>query len=254
MAIATGTRFNHYEIIAQLGSGGMGEVYRARDQRLGRDVAIKVLPTEFSRDADRLRRFEQEARAVGMLNHPNILTIYEIGNAAAENGGGPFIVAELLEGEELRAQLNQGGLPPRRALEYAAQIVSALAAAHAKGLVHRDLKPENLFITTDGRVKILDFGLAKLKPQQVGGADSQTPTQKKITDPGTVLGSASRSKPCPRPPTRGWRQRRLIRSAQRRSAVAARNGGWVPLRWPRWWLWPWRGPTSRASPGPMRVS
>jgi len=153
-----------YKILALLGRGGMGVVYRARDERLRRDVAIKVLPASFANDAGRLRRFEQEAHATSALNHPNILTIYDIG--AHEEA--PFIVAELLEGAELREQLEPGALPVRKALEYAQQIATGLAAAHEKGIVHRDLKPENLFVTKDGRVKILDFGLAKLRPPQPG--------------------------------------------------------------------------------------
>src|SRR5947209_18886119 len=131
----------------------MGEVYRARDTKLSRDVAIKVLPAAFSADAERLRRFEQEAQAAGALNHPNILVIFHIGT----HDGAPYIVSELLEGEELRDRLDQGQLPLRKVIDYAQQIVSRLAAAHEKGIVHRDLKPENLFITNDERVKILDF-------------------------------------------------------------------------------------------------
>src|SRR5262245_7445384 len=169
----------------------MGEVWRARDTRLNREVAIKVLPASFANDADRLRRFKQEALATSALNHPNILTIYDIG----DHDGTPYIVAELLEGEELREQLNGGPLPVRSAIDYAQQIASGLAAAHAKGIVHRDLKPENLFVTTDGRVKILDFGLAKLKPPQVGAVDMDAPTQKKITNPGTVLGTVGYMSP-----------------------------------------------------------
>jgi Tol biopolymer transport system component len=191
MAIAAGARFNHYEILGPLGAGGMGEVYRARDTRLDREVAIKLLPDSFASDADRLRRFEQEARAAGMLNHPNILTVHDLG----VHDGSPYIVAELLDGEELRAQMNGGAIPPRRCVDYAQQIASGLAAAHAKGIVHRDLKPENLFVTTDGRVKILDFGLAKLKPQPNAPADSDVPTQKKITDPGTVMGTVGYMSP-----------------------------------------------------------
>ena len=191
MAIAAGTRFNHYEILAPLGAGGMGEVYRAKDTRLDREVAIKVLPADFANDADRLKRFEQEARATSALNHPNILTVYDIGNHA----GAPYLVAELLEGEELRAQLEAGALAPYKALEYAQQIASGLAAAHAKDIVHRDLKPENLFITHDERVKILDFGLAKLRPQRNEPAGSDIVTQKKITDPGTVLGTVGYMSP-----------------------------------------------------------
>jgi len=169
-----------YKILALLGRGGMGVVYRARDERLRREVAIKVLPASLAHDADRLRRFEQEAHATSALNHPNILTIYDIG----AHEGAPFIVAELLEGEELRAQLESGALPARGALEYALQITQGLAAAHEKGIVHRDLKPENLFVTKDGRVKILDFGLAKLRPPQPGVVDTDAPTQKRLTHPG----------------------------------------------------------------------
>ena len=192
MTITPGTRFNHYEVVSQLGAGGMGEVYRARDPRLDREVAIKVLPADFAKDADRLRRFEQEARATSALNHPNILTVYDIGT----QDGTPFIVAELLEGEELRAQLDDGALPVRRCIEYAQQITAGLAAAHEKGVVHRDLKPENLFVTTDGRVKILDFGLAKLKPQKLaGGVDSEAPTLKPLTDPGVIMGTVGYMSP-----------------------------------------------------------
>src|SRR5262245_1130170 len=180
-----------YKILALLGRGGMGVVYRARDERLRREVAIKVLPASFANDADRLRRFEQEAHATSALNHPNILTIYDIG--AHEEA--PFIVAELLEGAELREQLEPGALPVRKALEYAQQIATGLAAAHEKGIVHRDLKPENLFITTDGRVKILDFGLAKLRPPQADRVDTDAPTRKKITEPGVVMGTVGYMSP-----------------------------------------------------------
>jgi len=191
MIITPGTRFNHYEVISQLGAGGMGEVYLAEDPRLGRQVAIKVLPAEFAKDADRLRRFEQEARATSALNHPNILTVYDIG----DREGAPFIVAELLEGEELSELIKQGAIAPRKAVDYARQIAEGLAAAHAKGVVHRDLKPENLFITNDGRVKILDFGLAKLHQRQFGGIDKDAPTQKRITDPGVIMGTVGYMSP-----------------------------------------------------------
>src|SRR6266704_2417775 len=137
----------------------MGEVMGAKDSRLGRDVAIKVLPASFSADPDRLRRFEQEARAAGILNHPNITAVYAIGTNASD--GAPYVVQELLEGETLRTALSGGRLSPRRAIDHALQIAHGLAAAHEKGIVHRDLKPENVFVTSDGRAKILDFGLAR---------------------------------------------------------------------------------------------
>ena len=194
MAVAAGVRLGPYEILAPLGAGGMGEVYAARDTRLAREVAVKVLPASFAHDADRLRRFEQEARATSALNHPNILTVHDIGTASPELGGAPYIVAELLEGEELRAALKRGAIELPRALDYAQQIASGLAAAHAKNIVHRDLKPENLFVTTDGFVKILDFGLAKLRPPEVV-PDSEAPTQRKVTDPGTVMGTANYMSP-----------------------------------------------------------
>src|ERR1700683_2787653 len=158
MTLIPGSKLGPYEILSPLGAGGMGEVYRARDSRLGREVALKVLPESFSRDADRLRRFEQEARSVAALNHPNILAIHDIG----EEGGSPFIVSELLEGSSLRSELENGALSSRKAADYAVQIAHGLAAAHDKGIIHRDLKPENVFITRDARVKILDFGLATL--------------------------------------------------------------------------------------------
>ena len=158
MALAAGDRLGRYEIGSPLGSGGMGEVYRAKDPRLGRDVAVKVLPTEFNVDADRRRRFEQEARAAAALNHPNILAVHDIG----QRDGAPYIVSELLEGQTLRDAFRHGALPVNKATEYTIQICQGLAAAHEKGIVHRDLKPENVFVTKEGRIKILDFGLAKL--------------------------------------------------------------------------------------------
>ena len=189
--LSPNTTLGHYSIVCKIGAGGMGEVYRARDTRLNREVAIKLLPAAFARDADRLRRFEQEARATSALNHPNILTIYDIGT----HEGAPFIVAELLEGEELRELLNDGPLPTRKALDYAQQVALGLAAAHEKAIVHRDLKPENLFVTHDGRVKILDFGLAKLKPQRNEVVSSEIETQRQITDPGTVMGTVGYMSP-----------------------------------------------------------
>ncbi len=144
MSLSAGMKLGPYEILAPIGAGGMGEVYRAKDPRLGRDVAIKVLPASFSNDADRLRRFEQEARAAGLLNHPNITIVYDIGTST--DGGAPYVVQELLEGETLRAEMAGWRLSPRKAIDYGQQIANGLAAAHDKGIVHRDLKPENLFV------------------------------------------------------------------------------------------------------------
>ncbi|MDQ5871636.1 MAG: serine/threonine-protein kinase [Acidobacteriota bacterium] len=186
MSLSAGSRLGPYEILSPLGAGGMGEVYRAKDPRLGREVAVKVLPASFSNDPDRLRRFEQEARAAGLLNHPNITAVYDIG----DHDGAPYVVTELLEGETLRSRLAAGALAPRKALDYAIQIARGLAAAHEKGIVHRDLKPENLFVTKDGRVKILDFGLAKLKQSESGGPEeTNLPTGTLGTEPGVVLGT-----------------------------------------------------------------
>ncbi len=189
MALNRGTKIGSYEIVSLLGVGGMGEVYRARDARLGRDVALKILPAAFARDEDRLRRFEQEARAVAALNHPNILAIHDVG----QYDGTPYLVSELLEGESLRAMLDRGALPQRKAIDYGVQIAQGLAAAHEKGIVHRDLKPENLFITKDGRLKILDFGLAKLatKEGEAGAAASNLTLTHAQTDAGVVMGTAS---------------------------------------------------------------
>src|SRR5215470_5511187 len=146
--LSAGTRAGPYEIVSPIGAGGMGEVYRVRDTRLGRDVALKVLPESFANESERLHRFEQEARAVAALNHPNILAVFDIGQL----NGSPYLISELLEGESLRAILDHGALSQRRAVEYGVQIAQGLAAAHEKGVVHRDLKPENIFITKDGRV------------------------------------------------------------------------------------------------------
>ena len=187
MTLVVGTKLGPYEILAPIGAGGMGEVYRAKDPRLKRDVAIKVLPSSFSQDAERLRRFEQEAQAAGALNHPNITAVYELG----AHEGSPYIVTELLEGETLRGRLSGGALPVRKATDYAIQTAKGLAAAHEKGIVHRDLKPENLFVTSDGRVKILDFGLAKLtQAEGATGPQTNLPTlDGGGTEPGVVLGT-----------------------------------------------------------------
>jgi eukaryotic-like serine/threonine-protein kinase len=191
MTIAAGTKFGRYEIRSKIGAGGMGEVYLARDMEIGRDVAVKVLPLTFSADQDRLHRFQQEACAAGALNHPNILSIYDIG----KHNGSPYVVSELLEGETLRKRIGGTALGQRRAVEYALQIAQGLAAAHEKGIVHRDLKPDNIFITNDSRVKILDFGLAKLT--QADGNQQQTdiPTRRVDTDPGVVMGTVGYMSP-----------------------------------------------------------
>jgi serine/threonine protein kinase len=178
------TQFGPYKIIALIGAGGMGEVYRARDNRLLRDVALKVLPESFTTDPDRLRRFEQEARAVAALNHPNIVSVYDVGNA----GGVHYIVSELLEGETLRQLISPSGMPPRKAIELAVQLAQGLAAAHEQGIVHRDLKPENIFVNRNGRLKILDFGLAKLRqPQTI--AETMDGITVAATNAGQVLGT-----------------------------------------------------------------
>jgi eukaryotic-like serine/threonine-protein kinase len=192
MALQSGTKFGPYEILSLLGAGGMGEVYRARDTRLGRDVAIKILAASISASPDRLNRFEQEARTTGQLNHPNILAMYDVGS----HDGTPYLVSELLEGESLRSRLEDGALPQRKAIEYAVEIARGLAAAHDKGVVHRDLKPENIFITKDDRVKILDFGLAKLMlPDSVDSQQSKLATIQPQTESGVILGTVGYMSP-----------------------------------------------------------
>src|SRR5579862_1431714 len=186
MALTGGEKLGPYEIVSLLGAGGMGEVYKARDGRLDRIVAIKVLPASFSADHDRMQRFAQEARATAALNHSNIVSIYDIG----EEKGAPYVVTELLEGETLRERLKLGALSSRKAIDYAIQIARGLAAAHEKGIVHRDLKPENIFLTNDGAAKILDFGLAKLTRPEAGDSGNEaTQTQHIATDAGTVMGT-----------------------------------------------------------------
>jgi len=190
MTLSAGTKLGPYDIQSLLGAGGMGEVYRAHDARLDRIVAIKVLPTSCSADPERLQRFIQEARAAAALNHPNILSIFDIG----EEHGAPYIVSELLQGQTLRERMRSGPLSSRKAVDYALQAAKGLAAAHEKGIVHRDLKPENLFLTDDERVKILDFGLAKLtRPENEGGADA--PTVQVNTEPGQIMGTVGYMSP-----------------------------------------------------------
>ena len=189
MPLTQGSRLGPYEILSPLGAGGMGEVYRARDTKLDREVAIKVLPERLAEDSAALERFEREAKAVAALSHPNILGIYELGR----DGGATYAVTELLTGETLRQRLEEGPLPQRKALAYGLQIAHGLAAAHEKGIVHRDLKPENIFLTTDGRAKILDFGLAKVAPKT--SEDTQSPTVAASTEPGTVMGTVGYMSP-----------------------------------------------------------
>lgn len=191
MALTSGTKLGPYEIESLVGAGGMGEVYRAHDSRLDRTVAVKVLPASFSADRERLQRFAQEARAAAALNHPNILSIFDIG----EDNGAPYVVSELLEGETLRDRLRNGPLPMRRVIDYAMQVAKGLAAAHEKGIVHRDLKPENLYLTNDGRAKILDFGLAKLTRPESRDHSGEEPTVQMATEAGVVMGTAGYMSP-----------------------------------------------------------
>ena len=192
MVLTSGTRLGPYEIVSPLGAGGMGEVYRARDTRLERVIAIKVLPESVAADAERLRRFEQEAKAVAALNHPNIVSVHDIG----QQSGIRYIVTELLDGQTLREKLKDGPLPSRRAIEYGLQVARGLAAAHERGVVHRDLKPANLFVTKDGRVKILDFGLAKQNPWAESGELATMPSLDLTpTVPGVAMGTVGYMSP-----------------------------------------------------------
>jgi TolB-like protein/Tfp pilus assembly protein PilF/predicted Ser/Thr protein kinase len=191
MTLAAGTRLGPFEILAPLGAGGMGEVYRARDTRLGREVAVKVLPAGLSSNPERLKRFDKEARSASSLNHPNIVTVYDIG----ESGGTSFIAMEVVDGRTLREILTDGALPPKMLLAIATQVADGLAKAHGAGIVHRDLKPENVMVTRDGLVKILDFGLAKLtQPEDPSGATA-APTVSGATEPGIVMGTVGYMSP-----------------------------------------------------------
>jgi hypothetical protein len=181
MSLAPGTRLGPYEIVVAIGAGGMGEVYRAKDTRLGRDVAVKVLSDGFTGDPDRRSRFEREAKAIAALSHPNILAIFDVGT----HGGQMYAVTELLEGQSLRDRLSTGAVPVRKSVEVMVQVARGLAAAHDKGIIHRDLKPENVFLLMGGQVKILDFGLARQIPTGTGA----TETGLVATDPGTVMGT-----------------------------------------------------------------
>ncbi|HEX8616349.1 MAG TPA: serine/threonine-protein kinase, partial [Thermoanaerobaculia bacterium] len=183
--------FGHYEVLGPIGSGGMGEVFVARDPRLGRKVAIKMLPLRLTTERDTLTRFTQEARSASALNHPNIVTIYEVG--ASE--GSPYIVMEFIEGEDLRTLINAGPVPIRQALDIACQIADGLAAAHERGIVHRDLKPENIMRTRDGFVKILDFGLAKIITPAPESGEDTLQLEMPGTNPGTILGTVGYMSP-----------------------------------------------------------
>jgi serine/threonine-protein kinase len=187
MSIEEGSRLGTYEILAPIGAGGMGEVYRARDTKLKREVAIKVLPEHLAKDPQALARFEQEAQAVAALAHPNILAIYDFGQEQRIS----YAVTELLEGETLRARLESGSIPIRKSIDYALQVARGLAAAHERGIIHRDLKPENVFVTHEGHLKILDFGLAKVTP----AAEEEAPTRSRHTEPGTVMGTVGYMSP-----------------------------------------------------------
>src|SRR5712691_6700711 len=191
MTLAAGTRLGPYEILSPLGAGGMGEVYKARDSKLKRDVAIKVLPRSLSADPDALARFEREALAVAALSHPNILSIFDFGT----HEGISYAVMELLEGETLRGKLDAGPISQKQAVDYALQISKGLSAAHEKGIVHRDLKPKNLFVMKDGHVKILDFGLAKREAPVAPGEETSAPTVSRHTEPGTVMGTVGYMSP-----------------------------------------------------------
>ena len=190
MTLATGSLLGPYEMLAPLGAGGMGEVWRARDTRLGREVAVKVLPADVASDPSRLKRFEKEARAASALNHPNIVTIYDIGSADSVS----YIAMEKVDGKTLREVLFSGPLAMKRLLQIAPQIADGLARAHEAGIVHRDLKPENVMVTKDGLVKILDFGLAKLTQTDSSDEGSHPPTETG-TSPGAVLGTVGYMSP-----------------------------------------------------------
>src|SRR5437868_7867126 len=191
MPLTAGDKLGPYEILAPLGAGGMGEVYRAHDPRLGRQVAIKVLPAALAKDPQALARFEREAKAVAALSHPNILAIFDFGR----EDGVAYAVTELLQGETLRARISEGPLSARKAIDCGVQIARGLAAAHDEGIVHRDLKPENVFVTADGRIKILDFGLARQALRTLAADDTRSPTVAQSTEPGTVLGTVGYMSP-----------------------------------------------------------
>ena len=229
MRLSPGTRLGPYEVVAPLGAGGMGEVYRARDPRLGRDVAVKVVVSGAESDPERLRRFEDEARAAGALNHPNVLAVFDTGR----HEGAPYVVFELLEGETLRQRLDRGPLSSRKVIEIGGQVCQGLAAAHGRGIVHRDLKPENLFLTRDGLVKILDFGLAKLTEDlDRGPVRGRHPHRHRA---GGATGDPGRTWPRSRRGVRPQTRDRTSSPSERRSTRCSRAG-----------------PPSRGAPAPRR--
>jgi len=191
VTIRAGTRLGPYEIVSPLGAGGMGEVYRAKDSRLGRDVAVKVLPEDFLEGEEGKARFEREAKLLAALTHPNIAVIHSF----EEVSGTHLLVMELLEGTTLRERLGAGPIPPKQSVDYALQIAKGLSAAHEKGIVHRDLKPENLIVSKEGHLKILDFGLAKRTEREKPGEETSAPTESKHTEPGTVMGTVAYMSP-----------------------------------------------------------
>ena len=237
MSLTSGTRLGPYEVLSAIGAGGMGEVYRARDTKLDRDVAIKVLPSHLASDPETLARFEREAKAVAALSHPNILAIHDFGrDANAAPGGVSYAAMELLEGGTLRERLASGALPPKKVVQIGVDIAQGLAAAHARGIVHRDLKPENVFVTTDGRVKILDFGLARALghpgSKDPGLQDPGLQDQKRTRQPCCVrpipAPCSARSATCRR--SRSKASRRIIGPTSSRSGACCTN--WPPVRRP----------------------
>ena len=225
MPLHPGDCLGPYEVLSPLGAGGMGEVYKARDPRLGREVAVKVLPAEFAADPERLRRFEREARTLATLTHPNVLSVFDVGT----HEGTPHVVTELLEGRSLREVMSGGPLSVHRAVEIGIQIAKGLAAAHAKGIIHRDLKPGNVFVTKEGDIKVLDFGLARVEVRAatIDSRLSQERTAEPPTGPGAVVGTVGYMAPeqvrgrRPMPGRTSSPRDRALRDALRQAALRA---------------------------------